>query len=118
MDKIDSFWGLGVVVDDFLNFLFVLAGSVIDSLELPSFSLPVLQLLHSLSSVCIVWLIISVSYTELDQDRCPPVSDITDVHNPCNVQSPVDKERKTSKQTIGNLQMSKHNSYYKDYVHQ
>ena len=50
------------------------------------------------------------NYTELDQDRCPPVSDITDVHNPCNVQSPVDKERKTSKQTIGNLQMSKHNS--------
>ena len=50
------------------------------------------------------------NYTELDQDKCPPVSDITDVHNPCNVQSPVDKERKTSKQTIDNLQMSKHNS--------
>lgn len=52
------------------------------------------------------------NYNELDQDRCPPpVSDTTDVLNPCNVQSPVDKERKTSKQTIiGNLQMSKHNS--------
>ena len=50
------------------------------------------------------------NYNELDQDRCPPVSDITDVHNPCNVQSPIDKERITSKQMFGHLQMSKHNS--------
>jgi hypothetical protein len=58
------------------------------------------------------------NYTELDQDRCPPVSDITDVHNPCNnycVYSFVNYQLFVYLFSFLCLQDFVH---YKDYVHQ